>query len=368
MKITFYIDYLNEVGGVETWLYNIAQIYGKYHDITVYYSGGDHNQLERLKRYVKLRRFYGQDIFCDLAIFCYNVNNSIVDRFKAKRKVQFVHACYSNAYKINKMELDPRIDEYIAVSQVVADDFYNLTGYMPRVVYNPIVVETPKKVLRLISATRITEDKGPIWENMEKLAKELEKNNIPFLWLVFSPKKINTDIKGFMFMNTELSILKYVKDADYLVQLSKTEGYSYSIVESLCVGTPVIATNFPATKEIGLVDGENGYILKMDLSNIDVNKIYNNIPNKFTYKKRDSDKEWKKLLGPSIRVDKEAKVKVICIHREGFFDNEANKRRVFNETWYTDRDRALELYNFTDCQLIDIIEEKGGKEDGRNKK
>ena len=39
------------------------------------------------------------------------------------------------------------------------------------------MVEKTKKVLRLISATRITEDKGPIWENMEKLAKELEKNN-----------------------------------------------------------------------------------------------------------------------------------------------------------------------------------------------
>ena len=44
MKIAFYIPYFNNLGGVESWIYYVSQLYGKHRDITVYYGSGDEKQ------------------------------------------------------------------------------------------------------------------------------------------------------------------------------------------------------------------------------------------------------------------------------------------------------------------------------------
>ena len=38
--------------------------------------------------------------------------------------------------------------------------------------------------------------------------------------------------------------------------------------------TPVIVTDCPVFKELGVVDGKNGWICDFDMSNVDVQKIY----------------------------------------------------------------------------------------------
>ena len=365
MKIVFYIPYFNNIGGVESWIYYVSQLYGKKRDITVYYGSGDEKQIERLLPLVKVKKFLNQEINCDIAIFTYNLPDKDLLCFKAKKeRIQFIHACYSVAYNIKHYETNPLIDRYIAVSQTAADDFYNLTGFMPEVIHNPVYFEKPKKVLRLISATRIAEDKGSIWEKMQIFARKLIEKDIPFIWLVFTNNRnVRTDIKGFVFMEPQLKITDYIADADYLAQFSKTEADCLSVKESLCVGTPVLATNFAAAIENGVVDGKTGYIFDMDMSNIDVEKIYNNIP-KFEYKVNNSEKEWNKLLGKEQEnISPEKKVRVKCTYREGFQDYEYNVFRKYGEEWDTDYERALFLNNyklekpegFTIIKLVDII-------------
>lgn len=356
MKITFYVDNINTIGGIETWLWHIGRIYGKNRRIEVYYQNGDKEQIERLKKFVVVRKFFPHTINCDVAVFCYTTKDDVIMSFNAKKeRVQFIHACYSFAYKTKHYKLNPLIDRYIAVSQVAADDFFNISGYMPEVMYNPIKIDPPKKILHLISATRITEDKGSIWENMLKLAKKLDEKHIPYLWFVFTNnKKIKSPNKNIIFMDPELDISKFIADADYLVQLSKTEGYSYSVVESLILGTPVLCTCFPATKEIGVIDGENGYIFDMDLSNVDIEKIYNHIP-KFNYEIRNSGDKWLDLLGEEHEIIDDM-VWVRCCIKDGFTDMVEDKRRKFKEEWQVPYSRALELENFTNKKLIDIIE------------
>ena len=165
-------------------------------------------------------------------------------------------------------------------------------------------------------------------------------------------------------MPSELNIGNYIAEADYLVQLSKTEADCLSVKESLKLKTPVIVTRFDAAIENGVVDEENGYILDMDMSNIDIDKIYNKIPKVKTEIKQ-SDKEWKELLGPeqeNIREDK--KVHVQCVYQWGFDDYEYGVFRKKGDKWYTDEERAFHLTNFkvkkddgfTIIKLIDIIE------------
>lgn len=364
MKIAFYIPFFNNIGGVESWIYYIGKLYGKNRDITVYYINGDEKQIDRLLPLVKVKRFYNQEIDCDIAIFAYSVPDKEIQCFKAKKeRIQFIHACYSVAYGINSFEKNPLIDRYIAVSETAANDFYKISGIIPEVIHNPVYFDKPKKVLRLISATRISEDKGSIWEKMKIFANMLIEKNIPFIWLVFTNNdKIKSTIKGIIFMSPELKITDYIADSDYLVQFSKTEADCLSVKESLCVGTPVLVTNFASAIENGVRDGKNGYIFNMDMSNIDVNKVYNNIP-KFEYKVNNSEKEWDDLLGKHCKPKKDKIVEVQC-KVDHFWDIEYQCNRKRGEKWTVDFDRARSLINskqktqegFTIMQLVDIIE------------
>lgn len=364
MRIAFYIPFFNNIGGIEDWIYYIGELYGKNRDIVVYYINGDEKQIDRLLPLVKVKRFYGQTVDCDIAIFAAVVPDNEIVCFEAKReRIQFVHACYSMAYNIKEFAKNPLIDRYIAVSKTAANDFYKISGYMPEIMYNPIYIEKPKKVLKLISATRITEDKGSIWEKMKLFAKKLIEKDIPFVWLVFTNNtSVKSDIKGFVIMPPELKITDYIREADYLAQFSKTEADCLAVKKSLCVGTPVLVTNFDAAIENGVIDGKTGYIFNMDMDNIDVDKIYNNIP-KFEYKVNSSDKEWNNLLGKPGRPIKDKMVNVCCKVEE-FWDVDCLCWRKRGETWTVDEERAMSLINskqktaegFTIMQLIDIIE------------
>ena len=57
MKTVFYIGHVNNIGGVESWIYYISKLYGKTHDITLYYGAladGADPQLDRLKKLIKI--------------------------------------------------------------------------------------------------------------------------------------------------------------------------------------------------------------------------------------------------------------------------------------------------------------------------
>ena len=76
-----------------------------------------------------------------------------------------------------------------------------------------------------------------------------------------------------------------IQGCDYLVQLSNTESFCYSAFEALQRGVPVILTRFPEAKNI-VEEGKNGYLVKMDLSDLDIDKIFNNKPTEVKYTDR----------------------------------------------------------------------------------
>ncbi len=275
MTNIFYFRNISKIGGIETFLYYMAKLYSIY-DITIIYKQADEEQLKRLKKYVKCIKYYEQEIECQKAFFNYNLD--IIDKVKAKEYYQIIHGDYkATGIPCNT---NPKITKYLAVSKIAADSFFEETGLKPEVIYNPLSIDKPKKILKLVSATRLTNEKG--YNRMIKLAEELTKNNIPFEWNVFTNKSdINSEF--FIVRKPKLNIINDIAEADYLVQLSDSEGYCYSIVEALSVRTPVICTDIPVIKEIG-VNENNSYILNMDMSNINVDKIYKEIPKIGSYK------------------------------------------------------------------------------------
>ena len=57
----FYVSNFNIIGGIETFIYELARKYSDY-DITVVYKTGDQDQLERLRKHVKVRQYQGQKL------------------------------------------------------------------------------------------------------------------------------------------------------------------------------------------------------------------------------------------------------------------------------------------------------------------
>ena len=56
-----------------------------------------------------------------------------------------------------------------------------------------------------------------------------------------------------------------IRAADYLVQLSDSECWSYACLEALTAGTPLICTPFPSIYEMGVKDKVHAHIIPFDM-------------------------------------------------------------------------------------------------------
>ena len=290
----FYFNNINRIGGVETFFYEIAKKYCD-NDITIFYSYGDLKQIQRLKKYIRVIRYTGQKIKCKKVFFNYNLKP--IDNIQAEKYYEIIHANYKDLGIHPNVHV--KINEYIGVSQSVCDAFTELTGLPCTLCYNPITIEKPKRVLYLISATRLTAEKGK--DRILKLAKALDEAKIPYIWTIFTNDTKVIKHPRIIFMEPQLNIRDYIAKSDYTVQLSDTEAYCYTMIESLLLNVPVIVTPWPCLKELNITN-DYGFILPFDMSDIPVNEIYNK---KFNFKYNLKSDNWDKILEPSESTYKE---------------------------------------------------------------
>lgn len=263
----FYFSNLNAIGGVETFFYYIAKKYCDY-DITVFYKTGDIKQVKRLQKFCFCKQYKDEKIKCKKAYF--NYSKDIIDNIDAEEYIEIIHR---DPIAVGKWNIHPKITKFIGVSKLVCDHFKELTGKDCELIYNPVCYDEPRKILNLISATRLTKEKGK--DRIIKLAKLFDAARIPYLWKIFTNDVNTINNPNIIYVEPRLDIIDYIADADILVQLSDDESFCYSVVEALSVGTPVIVTDCPVFKELGIKDGVNGWICDFDMSNVDVEKIYN---------------------------------------------------------------------------------------------
>ena len=222
---------------------------------------------------------------------------------------------------------------------------HNITYYPPK-----------KKVLKLISATRLSSEKGG--DRIKKLASMFKKANIPFMWFIFSAEPFTSDIDELIYMKVTLNIQDYIRDCDYLVQLSDSEGFCYSIIEALEMGVPVITTPLPVLKELGVRDGIDGYFVPFDLNEIDLNKIYNEIPIvDYKYDNQECINKWITILGKPNPVgdyvyhEEDNLIKVQITN--DYYDTYLQKNMSAREVAYMPTDRAIYISNSGYCKILD---------------
>ena len=349
LKNVIYFPHFNSIGGVETYCYEMGLKYGQQYDITVLYRTGDADMLRHIAEVARVLPFKnGDQVICDVFIFGWGYD--ILPYVQAKEYIQTFHADYINRH-LNPCH-DERITKRFGVANNTTNGIREHYEWAKDIVtmYNPYTVKKPKKVLKLISATRLTAEKG--YERMVTLANALDAAEIPFHWTVYTDKPKHFPNKSVSVMPHRLDILDFIADSDYLVQLSDTEGYSYSIVEALSVGTPVICTDFPVAEEQGIENGVTGWILPMDMSQIPVKEIYKGMPRRKKVEPQES--HYEEVLSPGVaEIEKEKKEKVMVRCTRIYNDLQLGRLVKTGEVIEVTRERAEHL---ADCKLAEILE------------
>ena len=337
-QVVIYINNAYSIGGIETFIYNFCKALHKNYDILVLYGTQmAPEQIIRLASMVRvMRNDMNKTIKCD-SLIMNRVFDEIPSNIIYKQSFQMVHGCKD----ANPHHLPTDKGQIICVSEAVKKSFEE-EATDAVVINNLVSTDNANKMLLLISASRFdTPEKGQ--HRAVQLANMLEKNKIPYLWLYFSNREIPGATPNMIMMKPTLSVREYIKKADYLVQLSDSEAFCYSMVEALIEGTPVITTPLPVLPEIGVIDGENGYVLPFDM-NFDVNKLLEIPKVNYTYNNRSIITKWKKLLGntkPTRSYKPEETVNVEITKQ--YTDMEMQKMVYPGEIYPMRKDRAVQI-------------------------
>lgn len=353
-----YLSYCSEIGGVETFIYELTKKY-KDRDIAIVVRQIDKKQLKRLSKLCWVYEFKGQQIICKTAIINYDV--SIIPYINKEAKIyQTIHADYEHKFYQNKFPTHDRIYQHIAITKHLVESFKRFTGKQNVILgYNPLTIEEDEPYLTLVSATRLTAIKGK--DRMIGLANALDKAGINYIWYVFTNDTEAIDSPNVVYMKPRLDVSKWISKADYVVQLSDTEACSYTINEALYRNIPVIVTPLPYLEEIGYKDGKTGYTLEFDCSNVnEIVKKINNIP-KFKFKHLEDIYGDLFTNKPSEYKEENMKAKVKCTN--GYYDVILKRMVEKGEEQIVDNERAEYLIGLGLVELVERVEIKPEKED-----
>ena len=289
LDVVIYTKIIYPIGGIETWLYYVTKRYNV-GQITVLYEKADAQQLRRLNTAVETLQYTGQEIECNKIIFAAPIYIEPELYENAKEKYLINHCNYGNTDNQEVFEV-PEMDGIFAVSDVCVKSCKKRMLGDIITLYNPVEIKAPKKVLKLISASRWSKRKGS--EQMLKLAEMLDEAGISFMWFIFTDTEPEEHHPNMFFMPPRYDLASIMAGCDYGVQFTVDESYGLFPVECLKCGTPVILTDLPVFREIG-IDEKNAFFYDLDMNGADVKELLN-IP-KVKYKEPNSNKLYKELL------------------------------------------------------------------------
>ena len=333
--VVLYINNTTVVGGIETFVYSFAKIMGEYYDITYVVNNAPKEHIEYMQKVVKVIVGTKQKIICDNLIML-RILDSIPANIEYKKSIQMCHACKTN----KNWNIPQNCDYIVNVSQASKDSFGEESK--DGIVIHNLIPQSENKPLVLMSATRIpSADKGNNEKRMRRLADMLNEAQIPFIWLNFSDGILDNPPKNFFNLGLNMNASDYFRIADYIVLLSDSEAWSYTLLESLALhNKPVLVCPFPSALEMGVEDGKNGYILPFDMD-FDIHKILNVPEFKYSYNNKSIVTQWKKILNAKPKP-KPKKVKVRSIFYK-YYDKELQRDVFRHEEWLTSRERATYL-------------------------
>lgn len=221
-----YAREIHAIGGVETYVYELAKKYKDY-DIAVVCKSIAPEQKKRLEKYCRVYIHKNEKIDCKVAII--NWDTSIIDyitesiwKENAKEDegiYQTIHADYTHPSQ-GKLPQDKRIKSYLAITEDILHNFSKLSKETNVILCrNPLELEEDEPYLILVSPTRLTEEKGG--NMMLKLANTLDRLNIKFIYFVLTMETYkNNQIftnKNVVYVKNRLDIAPFLNMAHWVV-------------------------------------------------------------------------------------------------------------------------------------------------------
>lgn len=348
-QVVLYRTEIDAIGGIETFIYSFCKQMSKYYDITVVCNSIAIEQQGRLVEICPVvKNNPSVPIFCDTLIVN-SIGEQIPRNISFKKSVQMVHCTKQNNWRVPQDR-----DAIVNVSHASKDSFGE-EAKNGIVIHNLTVPERTHKALLLVSALRVgAEDKQGNDQRCIKFAHMLEQAGIEYMWLYFGNKPMRNAPENMIYGGLKQNIKPYIAKADYLVQLSGTEAFSYSLLESLELQTPVIVTPLEQNKDMGIIDGENAYIVPFEVEGFDVKKILK-IP-KFEYKHDNASivKQWRDLLGNSKPTRKYKPKKEVEIETvKEYKDLQLGELMKIGTRRKMKYPRALELQNLGFIRIVE---------------
>ena len=281
-----YISKAQIVSGLNTFIYNFC---ANIPNTIILYDEMDEALIRNFSKMTKVvKNDLSVDICCN-SIILIRLKDSIPQNVTYNKSIRMCHCCKIPGYIIKK-----DCDYLVNVSEF-SKKSWGIAAEKGLVIKNLSYKKSDE--LLLVSATRLQAlDKGSNDTRFRALAEMLNRAEISFTWLNFSDKPLSDPPENFINMGSRVDVSTFIKRADYLVQLSDNrEAFCYSLLEALELGTAVITTPLSVLSELGVHDGDNGYIVPFDM-NFDVNKL-RNIPRfRYHYDNQTIIDEWNKLL------------------------------------------------------------------------
>ena len=321
MKIAIYYTRPFETGGVEKTMYARGKFLKEQgHDVTFVYASSD-SPLDMLEKWATIGNVRHVDLVKE-ETFDWVIYDAVYNLHKVKaRKNNYIQVINGNLIDSceNYEETIP-FKKYVAVSEEAKQQFKERKGkdcvVIPNIIDSEEIkrlskekVDIEKKSNNFLIVSRIDQQKG--FSRLRKILDECEnKYGKDYQFIVIGScylypqygEQIKRELASYnvIWLGKQDNPYKYMAWADSLWQLSDYESQCMVMYESLILGTPCVCTDFPnAIKE--LVDGK-GYVLKKDLSNLDLDAI-RNLKKDFKYEYQDYAKEWLKLIEPVEKKD-----------------------------------------------------------------
>ena len=173
-------------------------------------------------------------------------------------------------------------DKVIFQCHYMAQDFIRETGITPKsyqVIYNPVnsdrilnlSIENTNKDFDFLAVGRLSPQKD--YSTLVKAFKILKDrgNSLPVLKILgegelreslereISIAGLDKNVIITGFVSNPYSMMN---QADAVISTSLFEGFSNVIVESLCLGTPIIASDCPGANNEVIIEGQNGFLFE----------------------------------------------------------------------------------------------------------
>lgn len=288
MKCIFYFKKLNDIGGVESFIYYLSKKF----DFEFYYKEGNpgfEEQIKRLSYNVPVKKYKGEKLVCDK--FFVNYNPDIINNVEAKEKIFLIHCDYG---QVKFAPPNPKLfDRIIGVSQLVCGSYEKITGVKPELCYNPVYIDKPKVKkkpgLHIIYAGRMSSEKNGIL--IDKFKDVMDRSGIKYDLSIYTDRAVHFKSKNIIIKKPKLDLTKEMAEASFMLVTSKHEAYCLSAVESLYLGTPLICTDLPVFKELG-IDDTNSIKIGFNLEGFNPNDLLK----KFDFSYTPPKDNWGKYL------------------------------------------------------------------------